>query len=354
MRKFFFFTFLALGITIANAQQFAWKAGINSFFDNREFTGSQVQSSQTMSGVHAVPELGIKWKNHHIFVGVDAMHEFGSEEVIGYYDPIAYYQFSGKYFDFYMGAFPRQMALDRYPRMFFQDSISYYRPTVNGLFWEYHNKENYVNVWLDWTSRQTYDRHEAFFMGWSARYNLGVFYGQHFGYMFHFAGMKDPVERQSVYDNGLMLTSLGLDFASITSFEKLEANFGWSVGLDRNRTFGNWHVANGFLSEIKVEYKGIGLFNTLYLGKGQQHYYEQHSNELYWGDPIYRSSEYNRTDLYVNFIKSNIANVRLVYSLHFTESKLYHEQALYASFNINNFEKKQEKPYEYLWSKWFK
>ena len=352
MKRILFFLVLLTGFFTLSSQEFIWKADVNSFFDNMEFSKSNVQNSQTMAGVHVSPEVGVSWKkDHRLLVGVDVMHEFGSKDIIDYYDLIAYYEYDGKPFRFYMGAFPRKMVLDRYPRMFFQDSINNYRPTINGLFWELRSEKNYLNVWLDWTSRQTEERHEAFFMGWSGKYNLGIFYGQHFGYMFHFAGRMNVQE--PVYDNGLTLTSLGVDLSHRWGFEKLEANVGWSVGLDRNRKLGGWHIAHGLLSEVKVEYKGLGLFNTYYRGNSQQYFYDVYSNELYWGDKIYRSKEYNRTDLYIQFFKTKVVNVKLMYSLHFTEQRLYNEQSLHASFNMDNFRKKDDKPYIYIWSNWF-
>lgn len=355
MKKYLFLLVFGGLVFSASAQEFVWKAGLHSFFENNEFAGSKVQTSQTMSGVHLAPEIGISFRQkHRIYAGIDMLHEFGSNKAVDYYDPIVYYEFDGKPFRFYMGAFPRRMALSRYPRMFFQDSIQNYRPVVTGLFWEYYTKDNYLNVWLDWTSRQTYERHEAFFMGWSGRYNLGMFYGQHFGYMFHFAGVMDPEIHEGLHDNGLLLTSLGIDLASKANFQKLDFNVGWSVGLERDRSMGDWNTPHGLLSEIKAEYRGIGIFNTYYRGKSQQVFYDDHRSELYWGDPIYRSKEYNRTDVYIHFIKNSVVNVKLAYSLHFTEKNIYHQQALYATFDIGNMQKKREKPYPYLWENWFK
>lgn len=339
-----------------SAQTFVWKAGVHSFFDNEEYAHSAVQTPQTMAGVHLAPEVGVEWQGRHrILAGVDVMKEFGTDRIIDYARPIAYYWFDGKYFDFRMGAFPRKDVLDRYPRMFFQDSIANYRPVMTGLSWEYHRKNGYAQVWLDWTSRQTEKNREAFFMGWSGRYNLGVFYGQHFGYMYHFAKRKNPVVPDPLHDNGLMLTSVGVDFAPKTAFAKLELNVGWSVGLERNRDGdGNWHAPHGLLSELKVEYKGIGLFNTYYRGGAQQRFYPQYGNALYWGDTFYRTKEYDRADLYINFFKTPVVNVKLVFSLHFTERAMYNEQALYASFDLDNLKREKQPRYEYLWDGWFK
>ena len=355
MKKLTCILLLLCGFAIVSSQKLVWKAGVHSFFSNNEFIGSDVQTSQTMAGVHFAPEIGLSFdEKHRIFVGADVMHEFGSNKTLDYYDPIIYYEFDGKPFRFYMGAFPRKNVLDKYPRMFFQDSIANYRPTITGLFWEYYSDNNYFNVWLDWTSRQTFERHEAFFMGWSGRYNYGALYGQLFGYMFHFAGIMEPAVPEGLHDNGLILTSLGVDFASKTGFEKLEANIGWSVGLERDRSLEDWHNPSGVLSEIKIEYRGLGLFNTYYNGGSQQVFYNDYGGELYWGDPIFRSKEYNRTDLYVNFIKTNVVNVRFAYSFHFTEGNMYEEQSLYATFDLDNLAKKTQKTYRFLWDNWFK
>ena len=235
-----------------------------------------------------------------------------------------------------MGAFPRNYALERYPRIFFQDSITYYRPNINGILWEYSSKQLLINLWLDWTSRQTTVNHETFFVGFSGKYKPGVFYLQHFSYMFHFAGKKDPVIEEALHDNLMFLTSIGLDFQNKTIFDRLEINAGWVTGLDRARSDRTgWFVHHGFLSEARIEYKHIGLFNTFYAGNGQMYYYEDHENELYWGDPFYRTKTYNRSDFYIDFIISKIVSTKLIYSLHFTEHNIYHEQALKVSVNLN-------------------
>jgi hypothetical protein len=386
MRKNYIVLLLFLGgVGSAFSQQdFLWKAGLHAFFDNNEFAGSLLRESQTMAGVHIAPEVGLGWeKKHRVFVGADIMREFGSDQLIDYSDLIAYYEYSPvthKYintisppnsremrlfeenrpFRFYMGAFPRKMVLDKYPRMFFQDSIWNYRPLMTGIFWEKRSSGKYfLNAWLDWTQRQTKERNEAFFVGLSGRYNLGMFYGQFFSYMYHFAAKKEAVVSEGLHDNVLVWTSLGIDLTKNTDlFQKLEINAGWTMGVERDRDIGVFHTPQGFLSEIKVEYKGLGLFNTYYRGRRQQVFYGDHSNNLYWGDPYYRSTEYNRADLYVNFIKTDVVNLRFTYSLHFVERAVvtHHEQLLTATFDLDNFSAKKgdSSRYEYIWDNWFK
>ena len=338
-----------------SSQDVLWKAGVYTFFDNTEFAHSKIQMPQTMAGIHLTPEIGLQWnENHHFFVGLDAMHEFGSDKAVDFFDPIAYYEFTGKPFRFLAGAFPRKQALDKYPRLFFQDSIQNYRPMINGIFWEYNSGGSYMNVWLDWVNRQTYTKREAFFLGWSGKYNHHVFYGQHFGYILHFSTTMNPEIDEALHDNILTLTSLGVDLSSKSNFEQLEANIGWAVGMERDRDIGEWNSPQGLLSEIKVEYKGLSLYNTFYKGQRQQIFHDIYGRELYWGDPMYRSTVYDRADFSILFYKSDVVNIKMSWSLHFAEKTTYHEQLFHASFELDNLKKKGQKKYQYLWDNWFK
>jgi hypothetical protein len=89
--------------------------------------------------------------------------------------------------------------------------------------------------------------------------------------------------------------------------------------------------------ETHLAYKRVGIFNTLYLGDGQMAFYADHSNKLYWGDPIYRAGNYNRSDFYIGFIKTNRVKLNLTYSLHFAEGNMYHEQLLKLQVALDNF-----------------
>ena len=357
MRKSYIAILFLWGIGISCfSQEVLYRAGLHSFFDNNEFDGCPVGDSQTMAGVHLVPQIGLEWNaKHRIFAGVDVMHEFGSDKTVGYHDPIAYYEFDAKPFRFYMGAFPRKMALEKYPLFFFQDSILNYRPVVNGLFWEcYSEKNDFLNIWLDWTSRQTFTDREAFFMGWSGQYNKDVFYGQHFGYMYHFASSMDPDKHTPVHDNGRIWTALGIDLSSKTSLDELDINAGWAVGLERDRaTDDGWHTPQGLLSQVRVEYRGIGLFNTYYKGGSQAKFYDRYGTQLYWHDRLYRATRYNRLDGYLYFMKTDVVTLKFIFSLHFADPGMYTEQQFYATFDLDNLKKKKPaKKYQYLWDNW--
>jgi len=357
LRKKCIIILLFLGIGRSGfSQEILYQVGIYNFFDNNEFAGCPVGDSQTMAGVHFAPQIGLGLDSiHRIFVGVDAMHEYGSSQAIGYYDPIAYYEYAGKVFRFNMGAFPRKIALDKYPLFFFQDSILNYRPMMTGLFWEYSPKDgDYLNTWLDWTGRQTFSKRETFFVGWSGRYNWNVFYGQHFGYMYHFAGNGNPDDHTPVHDNGRIWTALGVDLASKTSLDELNINAGWAVGLERDRASASgWTALQGLLSEIRAEYRGVGIFNTFYRGASQNKFYNEFGNQLYWGDRLYRATHYDRLDMYVIFMKTSNVFLKFSFTLHFVNSGMFAEQQFTATWDWDNLKnKKPGKKYHYLWDHW--
>ena len=330
--------FSLLLISEATSQDLNWNIGLFTFFDNTEFSGSAFQTPQTMSGIILAPEVGMGWDTLHRFgTGLSLIHEFGSLKAIDKFYPTAYYCYNKEPWQFIMGAFPRVYALEKYPRMFFQDSISYYRPNINGIFLEVAKNHGYFNIWLDWASRQTESTREAFFLGISGRFNKGVLFAQHFGYMYHFYGVKNPVIEEALHDNILLLTSIGIDLSKKTGFTKLEADAGWVIGLERARSDQTgWIPQNGLLVETKIEFKGIGLFNSFYKGQGLFYYYKDHKNDLYWGDPIYQAKIYNRSDIYFRFFQTGKVNLDLIYSLHFAENRIYHEQALKVILDLNN------------------
>jgi hypothetical protein len=270
-------------------------------------------------------------------IGVSLLHEYGSPAAIGSFFPTAYYESDRGPVRFIMGAFPRSRALDNYPRLFFQDSISYYRPNINGLFTEYRRGEDYINVWIDWTGRQSKTVNEQFFIGFSGKYKTGILYFQHYGAMFHYAAKSDPLIEEPLHDNLLFLTSAGIDLSGKTLFDKLETNAGWAVRFERSRADNSgWITSNGFVMETRVEYKWMGFFNTFFKGDNMMHYYPQLGNKLYWGDPVYRSKSSDRSDIYISFLRHHTVNVNLTYSLIFMEQRIYHEQMLKVFVNLNS------------------
>jgi hypothetical protein len=322
----------------AFSQKLDWRLGLFNFFDNTEFGRSAVKIPQTMAGAMIAPEAGVVWDTlNKVNAGVNLLHEYGSQYVIDRFYPTLYYESDRGPMKFLMGSFPRSRVIGNYPRLFFQDSIYYYRPNINGIFCEYRKDDNYFNIWLDWTGRQSKTVNEEFFIGFSGKYKTGIFYLEHFGAMFHYAGKMNPVVDEPLHDNLLFHTAAGIDLAENTVFSKLEANVGWVIRLERSRADNSgWISSNGLLMEQRVEYRWLGLFNTFFRGDDMMHYYKQLGNKLYWGDPTYRAGTSDRADFYISFLRSNTVSLDLTYSLTFMENRMYHEQMLKLMVNLNS------------------
>jgi len=315
----------------------SWHVGMLGFFDNTEFSGSYLKVPQTMSGIQFAPEAGLTWDSVHIIrAGVNLMHEFGSNKAIDKFYPTAYYYLDMHPVRFVMGAYPRSITVDRYPRLFFQDSISYYRPNINGISLEIGNENRYINLWLDWTGRMTEDVRETFFVGLSGKYTYKIFYVRHLNYMFHFFRTSDPFMDEALHDNLLFLTSAGVDLSGKIFLDRFDINIGWVAGMERARAEQTgWMLMSGILSEARAEYKFFGLFNSFYKGERLLNFYGDHSTELYWSDPVYRAGTYNRSDFYLRFFNTEKINIEVTYSLHFLESRVYHEQLLKVRVNLD-------------------
>lgn len=354
MRKIILLIIVSIISLAAVSQKIEWKADVNSFFDNTEFLTSDVKIHQTMAGTHLAPQIGLSVDSvHKVFVGADVMHEFGSNKIIDYRDAICYYQFDKKPFTFYMGAFPRKYAVADFPRILFQDSINNYRPVMNGIFWQIHNEINFINVWLDWTSRQSETRRETLMVGGSGRYKQGNFFLQAYGYYFHYARLMHPAEFQPLVDNAQMLASLGYSLEENNYRPYIDLRLGWAMGFERERLDNIMLTPHGLLTEMKIGFRGLSLFNTLYKGTGQMVFMDKYANKLYWGDQVYQLGFYDRLDANINFISNPFVDVNLTYSLHFCEGKVFHEQILKAGFNLESNQNKKALKQKFIWDNWF-
>jgi hypothetical protein len=211
---------------------------------------------------------------------------------------------------------------------------------MTGLAYQLGDKDKHANIWLDWTGKQSTTQREMFFVGIDARYPMGIFYTQLYSYLTHYAKMLNHPDSQYINDNGMLLASVGIDLSKKIKLSKLTFSAGFLGNLEDNRGTTDWLFQKGLYLDFNLEYKRLGLKNTFYTGDKLMHFYPLEGNKLYWGDPNYRLSTYNRTDIYVKLFDSKIIKGKLMYSLHATEGKIYHEQSLLISADLNNFAKK--------------
>lgn len=338
-----------------SAQTFQWKAGLNYFFDNTEYAKSTLTKDKTMAGVHFSPEIGVKWDSlHTIFVGTDLLKISGSRNIIDIAQPIAYYRFQNPKVSFYAGAFPRSELLSNYSDLFFQDSINYYRPTLQGFFWQAGKKNSYFNLWLDWTGHETATNRETFFIGASAYKKSGLFFADFQSYLFHFANTHPRTPSFNVSDNMLAQFSVGANYSNLSGLDTLLFSVGVLAGYERDRGVANGiHTPIGAVVRLNAEYYGFGTQNTLYAGNPRNIFYSNYNNDMYWNNPFLRSGFYLQSKWYLNVIRSQFVNGKLSMNLHFSEGKVMFEQTFTVKALLDGSVKTNIKSRPTFMTNWF-
>jgi len=337
--------FFLLGLFIPfslQSQVLKGELGLNYFFDNTEFSSSTLTIDQTMKGVHLIPGVAVEWdKNNSLHGGTDLLNISGSQKTIEKIDLVAYYQFQSRKTLFRAGSFPRQNILSNYSDFFFKDSIRYFRPNLQGLFWQVSNPTSFFNLWLDWTGHQTATQRESFFIGASANKRQHLFFADFQSYMFHYANTAPRNPEYHVCDNLLAHLSAGVDLTSLTQLDTLMFAVGILQGFERERGMDNMtFTPTGLVVRNEIEYRKFGVSNTLYWGDARMKLYEKHGWNLYWSNPFLRSGSYFESKWYWNMLKNSYVNGKLAMEFHVSEGKVFFEQLFTLSASVDKLLKK--------------
>jgi hypothetical protein len=288
------------------AQHFNYKAGYFGFFDNREYFNDYV-NDQTIFGSRISGELGYSFnENSRIMAGADYLYEFGSKGEWTAPDFIAYYHGQRKNVGLYLGAFPRIKNINM-PVALMTDTFQYYRPVVEGILIDFKTSGFRHNVWIDWTSRQSYEKRETFLLGFSGFVKKGIFTYQHHLVMTHLAHSLNHSSDERIRDNGGYMVLPGIDLSEAIRLDTLTLSAGILGSYDRLRGIYDFTFPLGFYGEINALYKGFGIHGSIYAGDSQV---------ITSGDGFYKSSFYSRTDFFYQASNANIAG-KLQCSFHF-------------------------------------
>lgn len=336
MKYFKIIVFLMFFPVVIFGQKLTWKGGLDFFFDNTEYAGSSYTFDQTMAGVHFTPEIGFAWdKKHAIYAGVDMLKKLGSNLAVDNTTFLAYYQFQDKKSLFRAGSFSKDELLSDYSNFFFQDSVRYYRPSINGLFYKQGTDKKYFKLWLDWTGLQSPSVRESFFLGasGSADFNRHLF-SNFQTYVFHYAGTRPSTPNQHVCDNILAQASFGYKYSD-NNWNKIVVSGGILAGFERNRQYmDDAYIPVGFAGRADAEYKQWGTENLVYAGQARMKLYSEFGNGFYWGNPFLRGNFYWQNKIYWNVIKNKYVTGQLSVRSHFSEGKVYFEQLFTLSADI--------------------
>ena len=347
IRKYFLLLFLFFLVHfISLAQTAGWEMGFNYFFDNAEFSGSSYVNDQTMKGLHVAPQLTFQWENiHSFFVGTDLLNISGSKKAIEKVELIAYYQLFTPKILLRAGSFPRSDILTNYSDFFFQDSVEYFKPNIEGLFWQINHSSDFFNLWLDWTGHQTATQRESFFVGASGVKHFKNFFADFQSYMFHYANTAPRNIDFHVCDNVLMHLSLGINLLENRS--KLDTLFfavGLLQGFERERGLDNMTFKpSGIVLRGNIQYNRFGSENSFYIGDKRMRLYNKHGNNLYWNNPFLRGNSHLESEWYWKPIQTSTVEGKLALRLHLSEGKLFTEQLFTLKVLLDHSFKKNSK-----------
>ncbi|MGK9117591.1 hypothetical protein [Olivibacter jilunii] len=324
MKKLVLVTLYCLSFFVSRGQQeFEWQVKAFGFADNREYLNAKLHS-QSILGMRFAPEVGLRLDStHRIRFGVNFLQEFGAEPFGEKVNPILYYNYENRGLSFYIGAFPRFELLGDYPRAVLNDTLMYYRPNIEGLFFRYRKGSFHQQIWVDWTSRQTAEKREQFMVGLSGRAQTGLFFFSHYLSMLHTANTSNG--EFPVRDNMVALLQIGADLSDQWVLDSLTIAVGGLGSLDRIRGEYDTRTPKGFIADLHAAYRSWFIHNTFY--KGQAH-------DILFGDRFYTKDSYDRLDLgWRPFRKGNVEGF-FMFSLHFTPGEISNQQMIQLRYNF--------------------
>lgn len=323
--KTIFFSLLLLINISAKAQELEGELNFHGFADNREYAKSN-RYSQTIFGSRISPEIGVLIDStHRIRIGINALQEFGDRNFFKHIDPVMYYQYTKKNWNFYLGAFPRVNLIDDYPRALLADTLNYFIPNVEGMLVKYETGNFKETIWVDWTGKQTDTDRETFLFGFSGKFQPGRFFVSHYAYMYHYALSAISPINQYLEDNGAIQAQLGLDFSHETFLDSLTVSAGGMLSIERVRGLETSSTPKGFIANLNAEYKKFSFSNTFYAGEG---------HHLINGDAFYRAKTYDRLDLGWTPIMFKNIEGKFTFTLHFIENVVDSQQAFSLRYKI--------------------
>jgi hypothetical protein len=306
------------------AQKPKFYLGLDAIMDNREYY-TPYGTHQTIFGMRVDPGVSFTFDSlHSVHLGINYMYEFGGE-LLGVTPQIdLYYSYQAEQFKMKFGSFPRRDVLD-YPLILLTDTLNYYRPNIEGATVFYQWEWGEVHAWVDWTGRETPETRESILAGVDATFRTRIFYLTTIATRYHLAKTTSPDDSNQIRDDGSLVGILGANLSSLTTLDELDLSTGWvSTYLYARPEDFVW--TGGWLSRLTARYKIFGVKGTYYIGDAPP---------LAYGDPLYRSGNYGRIDLFVDPFKNPRITSKIGWNLHFLPGDgLYHSQQILISIML--------------------
>jgi hypothetical protein len=318
-----FFCF-SISSNILLSQNLGWEYKLNTFADNREYF-NEYSYPQSILGLSNSFSLQTQIDTFHtINTGITYIMEYGADYNAIPILPEIYYRFKNRKSSIYIGSFPRQELL-KYPSAILTDTLNYFRPNIQGGLARINGKWGFQQMWIDWTGRQTEIVKEEFITGINGRLQKGIFYIENYIFMSHKAFTILKTEDEHIQDNYGLSGYVGANLSSYTILDSLRVDFGMIVSQYRERP-ANYNVSQGITSRLEARYKKIGLDFIYYTGEAL---------EFVWGDKIYTSKNYSRTDIIWLPLKTKNVISELKFCVHLVNGEVNYSQQILINIKIN-------------------
>lgn len=311
MRRFITYIVLTFALVIGcgrvSAQELKLGADFTTLFDNKEYAGMEYDTSGTLFSARLTPKVGVVWsERNELQFAADLVQDFGHRsKFLSDVNVQLYYAYRAPRVKLFAGIFPRSAMRGLQSSLFFDRSYRYYHNRIGGILARYTAKgyPSYVEFAMDYTGMRDFDTREAFAIMSSGEHilNIGgggstISYGYDF-YMGHYAKDNNPDTADGVVDNIMLTPFVRFCNRNILYMGRWPLNFDvrlrYVQSLQRDRINENvWEHPFGGELFAEVEWAGLRLANTLYMGRGSLFtYYGRYGAELYSGHAMYRTDK---------------------------------------------------------------
>ena len=276
-------------------------ADFDTYFDNREYSGSEIGESGTLFSSRLTPKVGVEWneKNRLVF-GMDMWSHFGDDtRVFAKARPQIYYRFDSGKVRTYAGIFSREEMIGDYSEAFISDSVRFYENRVQGFMGQYRGDRGFVELSLDWCGMYSQASREKFRVLSGGRYYFDNyhrrFYGGYALQVFHYAG-SETIEN-CVVDNIIVNPYVGARFNAYFDFD-VRLHYIQTLQRDRANEE-SFSSPGGGMLQIRMEKWGVYIDEQLYVGDNMQPYYSSFRSEAFpygYGGDLYANERFFGTD----------------------------------------------------------
>lgn len=342
---------------------FAYDAGFEMNFDNREYYRSSFSRSMTIFAGRLTPSVGFSFTQdestgHRLMVGADIMKDFGAPDAELLNEIVFHYTLDkhiGKTdLRLSAGILPRSRMFDNYSEAFISDSLAFYDNNIEGLLIQVRRPSAEFELGCDWLGQYGRDSRERFmiFSSGEARFSSVVSLG-YAAVMYHFA---DSHTQKGVVDNILLNPWVKFDLAHRADMQDLSIKAGYLQGLQRDRAkYEFFEYPCGLEVDVEARKWDFGVQNRLFYGTDMMPYYnsadntgEKYGTRLYFGDPFYRIHDdgstgagvYDRLQLFYEPSFGKWLKIRVAAMFHFHGSGYSGcSQQVVLKFNLSDINK---------------